>query len=139
MKRHTASSMLAQVQPSPNGCWELSQRKVHHTGYVLVIYQGRQYQAHRLIYGLLGNVIPDGLELDHLCRNRACVRPDHLEPVTHLENVRRGSLAQATHCKSGHEFTPENTKRQRAGYRQCRECHRLDGKRRYWQRKAAAA
>lgn len=50
---------------------------------------GRRMHAHRFAYELLVGEVPEGLELDHLCRNRACVRPDHLEPVTHLENVRR--------------------------------------------------
>lgn len=68
------------------------------------------YQAHRVVYETWVRPIPDGLELDHLCRNRACVRPDHLEPVSHIENVRRGaSMDRATHCKNGHEYTPENT------------------------------
>ena len=54
--------------------------------------------------------IPDGCELDHLCRNRACCNPDHLEPVTHLENVRRGLKGlSVTHCPVGHPYYDENT------------------------------
>ena len=85
--------------------------------------------THRVTYTYFVADVPDGLDLDHLCRNRACCNPWHLEPVTRLENVRRGLRGpgygprERTHCKRGHEFTPENTyqgKRQR----KCRTCIR---------------
>ena len=90
--------------------------------------------VHRIVYETLVGAIPDGLELDHLCRRRACARPEHLEPVTRRENLRRSPLTGLNHprarlqraqryCKRGHEFTAENTyewKRHRA----CRACQR---------------
>lgn len=67
--------------------------------------------------------IPGGLELDHLCRVRRCVNPDHLEPVTHAENVRRASSAQ-THCRHGHPYDEANTYIDGVGKRHCRTCDR---------------
>jgi hypothetical protein len=95
--------------------------------------------AHRAVYQYLVGPIPDGLVLDHLCRVRNCVNPDHLEPITVAENVRRGFgptalAARKTHCKRGHEFTPENTYMQSKG-RECRTCKvmhaQVNNKKRY--------
>lgn len=85
--------------------------------------------AHRYGYEQLVGPIPDGLVLDHLCRNRGCVNPDHLQPVTQQENTLRGfgpaaMLAARTHCDKGHEFTPENTTPRANGGRLCRQCER---------------
>ena len=106
------------------------------TGYVTAGY-GRFYptrrkgvKAHRYAYELLIGPIPAGLHLDHLCRNKLCMNPQHLEPVTLVENVMRGEgvtvqNAQKTHCLRGHEFTPENTRITPQGWRQCKVCRRL--------------
>lgn len=83
--------------------------------------------AHRLAYIHNVGPIPEGLVLDHLCRNRACVNHLHLEPVTQRENVMRGVNvtalnARKTHCVNGHEFTSENTWLENGSKRRCRRC-----------------
>lgn len=98
--------------------------------------------AHRWSYEHHAGPIPDGLHLDHLCRNTLCVNPDHLEPVTHQENVLRGTAPAAIHaakaeCVNGHPFTGDNlVLRANGRWRDCRECRRQKD-RRYRQRKVA--
>lgn len=88
--------------------------------------------AYRVAYELLVGEVPDGLELDHVCRNHACINPDHLEPVTHQENMLRYAHhhhnSRKTHCKQGHAFTPDNT-RVFQGKRQCKRCNAAAAKR----------
>ncbi len=87
--------------------------------------------VHRVSYEIYVGPIPEGLHIDHLCGNRLCANPAHLEAVTQAENNRRAAevrVANLTHCKRGHEFTPENTMRQHKGQRLCRTCHNWSGK-----------
>lgn len=89
--------------------------------------EGRLRVAHRVAYELWVGPIPDGLVLDHGCHNRACVRPDHLEPVTAKENTARSDSPPAingrkTHCIHGHAFDNVNTRVQASGRRVCRRC-----------------
>jgi hypothetical protein len=94
----------------------------------------RQVVAHRVAYELVIGAIPEGLELDHLCRRRCCVNPAHLEAVTHRENVLRGTAGDQervkTHCAQGHPFTPENTYVNDKGWRRCRTCTLRDNAKR---------
>jgi len=96
-------------------------------GYGRITIFGKSKQAHRVIYELVKGPIPEGLVLDHKCKNPSCVNTEHLEPVSQLENVRRGLVnqnKQKTHCKYGHKFTPKNTAIDKNGRRNCRQCHR---------------
>ena len=94
--------------PEPNtGCW-LWMRGADSRGYGVINRRGLETYAHRVAYTFLVGPIPQGLELDHLCRTPICVNPSHLEPVTHLENMRRGSIATRTHCKRGHPLFGDN-------------------------------
>lgn len=84
--------------------------------------------AHRFGYELIKGKIPKGLELDHLCRNRSCVNPDHLEPVTHIVNIQRGNSGLKdrikTHCPHNHEYNKKNTVHTKRG-RACRTCKNI--------------
>lgn len=89
----------------------------------------KQVAAHRYAYEIAYGPIPDGLEIDHLCRNPICVNPNHLEAVSHQENMRRslsptGLNAAKDTCKHGHPFDEENTRWRPTGGRDCRACNR---------------
>jgi hypothetical protein len=81
--------------------------------------------AHRMAYILSRGPIPDGLNIDHLCKNILCVNPWHLEPVTQKENLRRGLNGDKTHCLRGHPFDTANTYVSKKGHRTCRACLRI--------------
>ena len=125
------------IRVGADGCWWWTASTSTSTTrpgrrYGVVSFRGRQRRAHAVVFEMARGPIPEGTELDHLCRNTLCVNPYHLDPVTHRENVLRGSgfaalHARKTHCPQGHEYTPENTRigRLRGGQcRQCRTCHR---------------
>lgn len=109
-------------------CWVLPNTR-NADGYIRVSVAGKKIMSHRLALIESGVVIPEGYEVDHLCRNRACCNPSHLEVVTHKQNMERGTgrdrfNAAKTHCCRGHEFTKENTYVNPRGQRQCKECRR---------------
>lgn len=119
---------LARVQrDSETGCW-LWNGALTTAGYGhLNIGGGRYAMAHVVLYEDRHGPVPDGLELDHLCRVRHCVNPDHVEPVTHLENVRRGLAASTLRtgkCKYGHDHAVHGYTSPK-GRRHCLECRRL--------------
>ena len=91
---------------------------------------GKKEEAHRFAYEQAKGPIPEGLQLDHLCRVRCCVNPDHLEPVTNKVNCLRGIgfvavNARKTHCRKGHPYHGENLLLRPNGYRRCRTCDSL--------------
>ena len=110
-------------------CWEWTAGKNKY-GYGLFRFKNRSYLAHRFAYETLVGDIPEGEELDHLCRNRACCNPDHLQAVTRRVNVLRGFAtsglnARKTRCPQGHAYDEANTYISKTnGGRQCRACSR---------------
>lgn len=112
-------------------CWNWTGR-LNHFGYGVFVVKSRSLRVSRLVYERQIGPIPKGLTIDHLCRNRRCVRPSHLEAVPNRENILRGVGATAvnsrkTHCKRGHEFSSTNTYQSQHSQtgdwrRECRIC-----------------
>lgn len=108
-------------------CWEWKGCITPKTGYGQFRFDGRRGSSlsnpHRFSYCYFIGDVPEGYEVDHLCKVRHCCSPLHLEAVTVQENRKRRNASQ-THCKNGHEFTPENTRIGKRGERRCRACNR---------------
>lgn len=119
-----------------SGCWEWAACR-QASGYGLMQWDGRLQCAHRLAHEAWIGAIPDGHEIDHLCNNPPCINPDHLEAVTHAENMRR-RVMRNTHCGQGHAFADGNTYWYR-GQRRCRTCRAAADERRRLRNRATGA
>ena len=134
--RHGKAFILSRIETIPeSGCWVWSGRLTT-PGYATYYLEGQYMNIHRYAYELWKGPIPEGLTIDHLCRVRCCVNPDHLEAVSHRENLLRGESPSArnhqkTHCFRGHLFDDVNTRFNKRGSRDCRQCDRDDHNRAY--------
>lgn len=125
------------------GCWPWIGNINPSTGYGRFWIHRRCFGAHRIAYELGKGAIKPGMTIDHLCRNRKCVNPEHLEQVTNRVNVLRGEglaaqQARKTHCVRGHELSGENLSVHKDGKRYCRECGRQSARKYYRRDKLAA-
>ncbi len=126
-KWKTGGVSIADRIDASGDCWEWT-GKAAKTGYGIVSHNDKQQLVHRFVWEQLVGEIPDGLQIDHLCRNRLCCNPDHLEPVTSLENSRRGQSwshnTSKTHCPKGHPYSGRNliTRTDRGNGRECQTC-----------------
>lgn len=143
------AKMAAHTEVSPEGCI-LWTGPLQSDGYASVAVAMKTTRWHRVAYELANGPIPPGLTIDHLCHtysncrlgnacpHRRCLNPDHMELVTHVENTRRAGWRTTT-CRHGHEFTPENTRRDKRGHRKCRRCVSDNDRRRRAMKREAAA
>ncbi|WP_432110795.1 HNH endonuclease signature motif containing protein [Streptomyces sp. YPW6] len=126
MSAHWTDRFLAHITDTPAGCWQWTGYLMPN-GYARISVAGERQYAHRVAYEAMVEPIPEGLVIDHLCRNRGCVNPEHLDAVTQRTNVLRGesqaaARARQTACVRGHAFDRTNTYRAGNGTRKCRKC-----------------
>lgn len=135
MTQHTPydlpARMTEKIRVDDNECWTWT-ACLSTSGYGKIYYQRFVWHAHRLAYTLLIDDIPEGLVIDHLCRNRACCNPDHLRVCTHRENILAPGAespsarrALQTHCEHGHALTGSNVRIKPNNTRACRTCARI--------------
>ncbi len=136
MSPEQISRFMNKIQKT-NNCW-IWQGATNDVGYGYFSLNGTTFTAHKISYELFKEEIIKGLQIDHLCRNRKCVNPQHLEVVTQQENIRRGESgnhgnhskgeshynSKKTHCIRGHEYTTKNTLVMKNG-RTCRACIKI--------------
>lgn len=128
----------AKVIVRPWDCWEWT-ASLRKDGYGRFALNGGPQLSHLVAYRFLVGSVPEGLKLDHLCRNRKCVNPEHLEPVTDKENVRRGDglaaiNARKVACPNGHPLEEGNLYVS-AGKRRCKVCTKANSVRKYYEKK----
>jgi len=117
---------MRRIVINSSGCWIWTGAKMRN-GYGHLAVDGKKYAAHRYSYIQLKGAVPKNLDLDHLCRVRECANPDHLEPVTRSENLRRGLKRgehnrAKTHCPNLHPYSGDNLYLHPSGRRCCRKC-----------------
>lgn len=128
VQAHIKERVIEEDRGHDSSCW-IWQSGINGGGYGTGRPSGCKHGLiHRISYEAFVGPIPEGLQIDHLCRVRSCCNPKHLEPVTPRENtlrVVRANRPLHTHCVRGHAFTPENTRIERGRWRRCLTCYRL--------------
>lgn len=124
-KRRTLEARFFEKTKIQEGCWLWIGYKLP-KGYGMIHLNGKPCPAHRVSHLIFKGAIPTGLEIDHLCRNKSCVNPNHLEAVTRSVNLMRGDnhWRRKTHCPQGHPYDMENTLIDKRGARNCLTCVR---------------
>ena len=133
----------SKIQQDDEGCW-LWAGSVYRNGYGRMSVNNKTVLAHRFAYVLLVGEIPQGKQLDHLCRKRSCVNPEHLEPVSAKENQLRGDTftarnSKVAYCRQGHPYSGENLYLTPDGRRDCRACRRVANAKQDAKRKAGVS
>lgn len=124
--------VIDRMTVADGGCW-VPALKPGRKGYIRCKCDGRSVFVHRLMFEAANGAIDPTMTIDHLCRNTSCCNPKHLEQVTAVENIKRGTQGQyqrlKTHCPHGHPYSPENTYVAPCGDRLCRTCQRANCRR----------
>lgn len=118
---HLPTNMQTKIAVTPEGCWAWTAATARN-GYGQIAWGGQTRSSHRVAYFLLVGPVPFGLDLDHLCRNKLCCNPAHLEPVTRREHAKRSLSATSPICRHGHPLTGDNLRMRADGRRVCRTC-----------------
>ena len=110
-----------------------SKKGITNNGYSRIRVNDKNIQAHRWAWELVKGQIPDEFVIDHICRNRKCVLPEHLRMVTQQKNIMAGlhNIDNRSHCNQGHPFVKENIMIRKSGKRECAECNRIRARTNY--------
>lgn len=110
-----------------------SKKGITTNGYSRIRINNKNIQAHRWAWELVNGQIPEGFVIDHICRNRKCVLPEHLRMITQQENIMAGlhNIDNRSHCNQGHPFVKENIMIRKSGKRECAECNRIRARANY--------
>lgn len=141
MNQKYVDRFMSRIEVAPDGCW-IWQSTINNQGYGVIAFEGKARKAHRFAHEVFIGPIPEGFDVDHLCRVRSCANPEHLEAVTHRENVLRGvgraaQGARQETCVKGHPFDSTTVRPNGRGQRVCRTCNNERNRAYYHRQKLA--